>query len=109
MDLRDGELEPLAPAPLADDLERVLAELLLVRLALAERVVAELEVGDEHAVEKEARADSGAERDGELDPLPLDRAVALHVGVVGDVDRLRDSARERAAQVEVLPLAVELG
>src|SRR5205823_13918026 len=59
----DRPPHPLVPLLLADFLASGVAELLVVRLALAERMVRQLEVRPQPAVEVEAGPEAGAEGD----------------------------------------------
>ena len=64
--------------------EGATAETLLVRASLLERVVTQLEVRHEAAIDEERRAEAGAEGEDELDAPARDHAEPLEVGVVGD-------------------------
>src|SRR5688572_6474432 len=70
----DRAQHTLLPLVVADLLARRVAELLVVRLALAERLVRDLEMRAQAAVLEQRRAEAGAERDDHLD------AFAAHDG-----------------------------
>src|SRR5262249_46116405 len=62
----DRAPDALLPLPVADALARAVAELLVERLALAERQVRDLEVRTQRAVAVQRGAESGSERDHHL-------------------------------------------
>src|SRR5690606_35971001 len=105
--LRDAA-HAAAPVLATELLERVAADVVLVGLLALERVVAELEVRHQAAVEEERRAHPRAERDHHLDALALDDAEPLHVGVVRDADRPAELLLERLRELELRPVAVEV-
>ena len=90
VELGDRLADPGVPAVVADVLAGPLAQLLVVGLALAERLVGDLEVREEGAVEEQRGAEPGAEGDDELEALALDHRRALDVRVVGDLGRLAE-------------------
>src|SRR5262249_28474928 len=87
-----------------------IAELLLVGLAVAKRMVGELEVRAGPTIKIKARAEPGAERDHHFHALARDDRQALQIGIVGHPHRLAQGGLERAGEVEAEPrLVAEIG
>src|SRR6185369_12320623 len=84
----DRPLDPVVPARAADLLARGVAELLVVRLAMAEGVVGNLQMRRQTPLEIEPRPETGAQRDDHLDTLAGDHGQSLQIGVVGDPHEL---------------------
>lgn len=103
--LQGGERPADAAAPFvrSDPGEGRVAQLLVVGLALAERVVGELEVRRQGAIEEQRRADPGAERDHHLEALAGHDGHALQVGVVGHPGRPTEPGADRPGEVEAAP------
>src|SRR5262249_3086139 len=85
-------LDAADPARVADLVQRLQRDIVLVGLALPEGVVAELEVRDQDPIDEQAGAHPGAEGDHQLDPTALDHAEALDVRVVARARRPVSSA-----------------
>src|SRR5262249_55966176 len=108
LERRDRLAEPAIPFPLARLLERLEPELVLVGLVPPRRVMAELQVGHETALEEEGAPEGRPERDHELDAVALHDAEALHVRVVAAAYGLAESFREHAVQVVSDPTGPEV-
>ena len=81
-------LTPIAP-------QRSVTQLLVVGLAVAERMVGQLEVRSKLSVEEQRRAYAGPEGDDELEPGAAHDVQALQVGVVGDPHRTAEARPSR--------------
>src|SRR4051812_44127524 len=79
--IADRLLDALVPSLAADFLARRIAELLVVGLAIAERMMGELEMRCQAAIEVEPGAEPSPQRHHHLDPLAGDHRQALQVGV----------------------------
>src|SRR5690606_3219831 len=95
--------DALAPFLFAQPLELGVADALLVRLSLLEWVMAELEVRHEVAIDEQGGAEAGPERQHELDPAPVDDAVALQIGVVDDAHGDARDPTKIAFEIVLLP------
>ena len=83
-------------------------ELLVVGLALAERVVGELEMRQQPAVVEHGRADTGAEGDDELEALcPLTTAAPCTSASLATLVGLPSRSASGRGQVEAVPLLVD--
>src|SRR6267143_4263461 len=78
----------LIPSLLALLLPSGVPDIFVVGLAPAHRVMPALEMRHDLAVAEERGAGAGAERQHHFQPVPLDRAKTLNVGVVEDTYRL---------------------
>src|SRR6266851_6947466 len=72
VDVLDDLEHALVPLPAAERLARGVADILIVGLVLVDRVLRQLEVWRERPVAEDRAADAGAERQHNLEPLPLD-------------------------------------
>src|SRR5207344_1012425 len=99
-------LDPLVPLRGAGGLASRVAELLLVALALPERMMRQLQVRGQATIQVEGGAEAGAEGDDQLDPLALDRGQPLHVGVVANPGGPAKALGHRLAEIEAYPALV---
>ena len=102
-------VDALAPFPDADPPQCRVADLLVIGLALAERMVRQLRVRHQPPVEEQARADAGAERDDELEPGAAHDLETLEICVVGDADGSAETCLQRAGEIEPCPRSQQLG
>ena len=109
LQLSQDFLNPLAPALLADLAERRLAEVILIGAIPFERVMAKFKVGHEMTLNKERRAESGAESEHYLDSLAFDVTEALDVGIIGGSGGSARYLGERVGERETLPARVQVG
>src|SRR5437764_3140614 len=105
----DGEPDPLVPLLVPDPAASRIAEVLVVRFVLSQRVVRQLHVRRQPSVEEQAGADTGAQRHHQLEPLALHHGRALQVGVVDDLGRLAEGRIERGGEIEAAPRLDEDG
>src|SRR5271156_3288380 len=84
-----------------------MAQLVLVGLAVVERVMPELQV-DAIAVNENHRAHTGAERNDQFDTVTRDRAEALHVSIIGYAHRALQRAAELFFEREIVPALAEV-
>ena len=90
--------------------ERRVADVFVVGLVAVHRVMRQLEVRHDLPVVKDRRAGAGAEGQHHLDALALDRAKALHIGIVHHAHRLLPALGERGLQIETGPqIGAEIG
>ena len=101
--IADGLVHPLVPPLFADLLAGGLAQLLVVGLALPERLVGDLEMRHQLPLVEEPGAESGAEGDGELESLAADHRRPLDVGIVGHLGGQAEHLGECGRQVEARP------
>ena len=106
----DDPLDPLVPLLLADLLERGAADILVIGHAAFDWMMRQLQMRHDPAVVEQRRAGAGAQGQHEFDALTLDRAEALHVGVVHDPHRLAPALRKLVLQIEAgQHLCAEIG
>src|SRR6516162_5795192 len=106
----DGLSYTLVPGLLALPLPCVVADVFVVSLVPAHRVMGELEMGHDFAVAKDRRAGAGSKRQHHFNSLALDRAKTLDIGIVEDPDRLTQMLREHSLQIEARQrLGAEIG
>ena len=105
---RDGFAQTLRPDAEPDALERRIAEQILVALVVTPRVVPQLEVGNQAAIEEQGRADAGAEGEHQLHAFAFDHGEPLHVGVVRGVGGLAGEARDLSRDVDPDPRSIEV-
>lgn len=108
LEVSDGLLEALVPALPAIFFQASSAEEIFVGLAFAERMMAEFETGDEHAIDEERGSESGADGDGEFEAGAADGAVALHGSVVGDSGGDIEGLFELVLEIEADPFGIEI-
>ncbi len=89
---------------------RVVADVLVIGLLAADRMVGEFEVRHDLAVVKDRRAGPGPEGQDHLDAFARDRAEPLDIRVVQNPDRLAPMLAERLLQVKAAQgLGPEIG
>jgi len=80
-------------------IERGTADIIVIGLLVADRVVRQFEMRDRPAVGEDRGAAAGAERHDHLDADPPDRAETLHIGVVHDPHRLAPAPAQLGLQI----------
>ena len=85
-----------------------MAQLVLVRLALVERMMPELQV-DTMAVDENHRSEAGAERNHQFHAAAGNGAEALHVGIVGDAHRPLQRVVQLSLEREIVPALAQIG
>ena len=76
------------------------ADVFVIGLSAADRMVGEFEMRHDFAVAKDCRAGPGPEGQDHLDAVALDRAKSLDIGVVQNPDWLAPMVAQRLLQVE---------
>ena len=109
MEVGETLVDALAPFPHTDPPQRRVAELLVIGLVLAEGMVRQLEMRHQLAVQEQARADAGAERDDELEPGAAHDLQTLEVSVIDDADRTAEARLQRRREIETGPGGQQLG
>src|SRR5215472_8231710 len=97
----DDLRNPLVPSLFSFFSTGGIADVLVIGLAAADRVVCEFEMGHHLAGAKNRRPGASAERQHHLDPMTFDRTKALDVRVVEDPDRFAETLGEHRLQIEV--------
>ena len=103
VEARDGLSHPMIPVLVAGLLASQLAELLVVGLVFSERVVGQLDMGQQVAVHEEGGPESGAQGNDEFESFSDDDRQSLHVGVVGHPSRHLEAGGQGRGQIEVGP------
>ncbi len=96
----DDPRHPLVPLLLADLFQSGTADILVIGQVALDRVMRELQMRHDPAVVEKRSAGAGAEGQHEFDALALDRAEALHVGIVHDAHRLAPALGKLVLQIE---------
>ncbi len=99
----DHPRDPLVPTLAAFAVERGLADILVIGLVAAHRVMRQFEMRHDSAILEDRGAGAGAEGQHHLDAFALDCPEALDIGVVQDSHRLFPLLGERALQIEAGP------
>ena len=99
----DDPRDPLVPLLPAGFLERRPADVFVIGLVAAHRVMGELQMRHDLPVVEDRGAGPGAEGQHHFDAFALDRAKALHIGVVHHPHRLAPALGERGLQIEAGP------
>ena len=95
----DGLRQAAVPTLLADFVERLFPKLSFVGIAVAERVVSELERRQWPPPVEHGRAESSAERDHKLNPLAPDGRESLNHRVVGHADPTTEGSPQGTREV----------
>src|SRR5262249_49613670 len=98
VDVLDDLEYALVPLLVAERLPRRVADILVVGLVLVDRVLCELEMRSKRAIAEDCAADAGTECQDDLEPVPLDDAESLDLGVVEQARRLAQTMRQSVRQ-----------
>src|SRR5580704_10222520 len=100
--------QPLVPPFLALLEQHPMAQLVLVSLALVERMMSEFEM-DAIAVDENHRAHASAERDDQFYTVSRDTAEALYVGIAGNPHRAFQRAPQLLLERKIVPSLAQVG
>src|SRR5712671_3951855 len=112
-----ADVQVIEPHDLAQDVDRLcdsfvpgllsllpagrVADVFIIGLVSADRVMGELEMRHDLTVAKYRGAGAGPERQHHFDPPALDGAKTLDIGIVENADRLAQMLREHRLQIEI--------